>query len=411
MSRPLIVAGSALGCALAFAAGFLAGRGDEGADRDAAALSAAEMDAELRAAIRNPDTLKGYFDEARLLAALDARTLSGALEAIEEEHPSDEQLRAFARAWARIDGLAAFERTQSWLPERSRAAAPVALQEWASQDPAAALFALRSLGERQEADLVAAVAVGWARSGEPGLADYISGLSERRVQQTVLNRVFQHHARASRDEEALRWADSILASPAYSSDFKRLVLERALFYGGGRDPAAAAQWVGTQIGNEYASRAARLVVADWLPTDPDAALAWMEALPAEGNPGQAFTWGYMRWLESDRAAAEAWLRATPLTPLLFGAASRYARRLAAESPDAALAWCEGIADAKEREECLVGVGAVWYRSDPKAASDWLAQSGLPDGARQRIVQSRAPRGTAARGRLPGGMRPRVGNPR
>ncbi|MHC4934558.1 MAG: hypothetical protein ACYTGV_20500 [Planctomycetota bacterium] len=350
-----------IGIVAALAIGSAAGcdRGEAG--RAVSAPSAAKMEAGMRAAIRNPDQVEGYIDQARLVALLDAENLSGARTAFEEEVPTDAQLRPFVRAWARIDAPGAFEGVRAWPEERSQTAT-AALEEWAAQDPSAALLA-------------------------------------RRIQQIPLNRVFQELARTSRLEDTWRWADSILESPQYSSDFKLLVLERALFHNAGVDPASAAQWLDSHLGNDYARRAARLVVGEWMQTDPDAALAWATSLPEEGKPGDAVSWGYMQWFDADREAAEAWIRATPLTPVLWGAAERFARRLAKDDPENAASWCEQLTEAEPHNTCIASVGELWARSDRDAAAAWLAESDLPEADRERILRPRGGPAGEARGQM------------
>ena len=401
MRKAMIIA-IAAGLTLGFAAG--CDRGEAG--RAASVLSAAEMEAALRAVIRNPDQVEGYIEQGRLVARLDAENLSGARTAFEEEVPTDDQRRAFVRAWARIDGAGAFDASRAWRAERRQWAMPIALEEWAVQDPSAALLALRSLGGEPDELLVAALALGWFRSGEPGAIDYVAGLPHRRIQQGPLNRIFRQLARTSRLEDTWRQADSMLENPEYSSDLKLLIFERALFHNVGRDPAHAARWVDSHLGSGYARRAARLVMGEWFQTDPAAALAWAESLPAEGAPNEAVSWGYMRWFDADREAAAAWLDATPLTPVLWGAVGRYARRLAKEDPEKAASWCEQLPETEPRHKCVASVGELWVRSDREAAAAWLAESDLPEEERSRILSLRGrPRGALGPAGQAGMQRP------
>jgi hypothetical protein len=67
------------------------------------------------------------------------------------------------------------------------------------------------------------------------------------------------------------------------------------------------------------------------------------------------------------------------------AISGFATGYAWQDPQTAIAWAQDIGDPVLRESSLTRAGQAFYRRDPDAAMDWLAQSGLPEEARQRVL--------------------------
>jgi len=59
--------------------------------------------------------------------------------------------------------------------------------------------------------------------------------------------------------------------------------------------------------------------------------------------------------------------------------SSFAREIAREDPESALAWSGVITDEKRRAETMVRVGRDWIRRDKQAFGDWLGQNDVPAG--------------------------------
>ena len=66
-----------------------------------------------------------------------------------------------------------------------------------------------------------------------------------------------------------------------------------------------------------------------------------------------------------------------------GFADGYAR----QDPETAIAWASDISDPTLRNQSLTRAGQSYFRRNPKAAAEWLANSGLPSEV-QKAIQSR-----------------------
>lgn len=344
----------------------------------------------LREALRAPDPLSGLAALTGHLEALDAEGISNALESFESLRASEEELRLFAIAWSRFDAPAAFDRIRTWSRAAQIASVPAVIETWAAQDVAAARGAVDALEDRWLLEpAVIALAVGWSRSGEPGLVEYLAALSSR-TRQKVINRLLWKRLKREPAEALMAWVDALPAA----GEGRRLIFEKAVWQIAEYEPEAAAAWLDTHADQPYARRAARLVAAYYLRLDTDGALAWLDSLPATPERDEALEWGFLRWLGQEPQQAEAWIRSSDVTPLLWPAVRGYARRLVQSSPEEGMTWCGKISDAEQQLSCQLDVADSWLRRDPEAALVWLARSELPPELRRlaREAPERLPRG-------------------
>ncbi len=108
---------------------------------------------------------------------------------------------------------------------------------------------------------------------------------------------------------------------------------------GAREPAAAAQWVGTLPAGPAQKEAALGLIGAWVGQSPQAAAQWIESLPAGGTRDAA-----------TGALADA---------------------LAGADPEAATAWLAQIGDPAARQSAARQVFRSWARTDADGARNWL----------------------------------------
>ena len=303
------------------------------------------------------------------------------------------ELQLFFDAWARFDGLAAFEYARH-VPFVLQAgiAQEAALYSWAVHDALAAKLAAEQAAADQprQADVFyRALVRGWALSAQPGLRDYV--LSHADVGKLVLFALPQVYQREGVDG-LLQWSGDLLqASSSYGARMKTFRLTvRTL---GFRTPRQVIPFVLAHYGEDYAKYGPRVLTESWLRHDPEAALEWLRNEAPEQARPEALSLAIGTWLTQDRAAALQWLESRPIEDTYYlPAFDAVAKRVAKRDPRAALEWCrrgprEGLATG-----CLRQVAIAWYRKDAVAAGLWLEQeSGLPVEDRVEI-RARASRG-------------------
>jgi hypothetical protein len=153
----------------------------------------------------------------------------------------------------------------------------------------------------------------------------------------------------------------------------------------------------------------------WGVSDPEAALAWAQALPdahesnlanravclslSQRDPAAAvercakndfegeadFQGIFQAWAQSDPASAGEWLDAQPASARLDRLRQRYVHVLAKTNPQEALRMTEeGFTVPADRDEAVLAVLHQWGLQDPNAARDW-AGSYAPDELKARAL--------------------------
>jgi hypothetical protein len=389
-------------CAAMTLAGFAVARF---AGSPQAAPTPSELAAAIRSAIGEGDVLERTRRAASLLVHLDPANL------LEVVAVYDEMLavlapcavRPFVAAWARFDPADALDHVLAWPPGmQRRAGVEAALEGWARRDPPTAQLAFEGAAAnypRLRERLFGGLVAGWASSDREGLDGYIADLPEA-SQKRATGIVAKARMRTGGADATLRWADSILADPAYDEAFKREIFVRATRAVTRQLPERGAAWVLEHAGKDYAEDRLRIVAELWGGRDARAALGWLSGQAAGTPRDQAVREAFLSWLKSDAADAEAWLASESPTPFHDPALLAYARHLSGSAPEEAIGWCERLLDPDRGQRCFSAVSTRWYRQDTAAAEEWLQQSPLDEEARSKVRTraklGRGPQGPRAR---------------
>jgi hypothetical protein len=391
--------------ALGFGTGYQIGLSRQQADKAAAPqpravapAAPAGLPAGIQEALANPDRLERSLEIARLLERLGPESVTEVTAAYDASfvEVGDIAVVLLAQWWARQDPEGAF----AWAQRERMAGKSMVVAEvvraWAERDPEEAARAVDGM-PRQELrrDSVDALVRGWNDSGNPGLMEYLSGLSRGIERQRALSVVARRKVYRDGLDEAFRWAEALPDDP---DRFKLNVFRRVATWAAELDPQEAGAWAARHGQEEYGKGLYRRVGTRWARHDPAAAMKWLSTLPpgAERDAGVQET--YRTWLSRDSAAAKDWLRAAELEPWLEPALALYVKSIARESPEEALEWSALIGDAERRREATIKIGQHWHRVDPEAARAWLDRSGLPEKDREWILNP--PRGGRGRGAAP-----------
>jgi hypothetical protein len=337
----------------------------------------------LNQALRDPNPIMRRLAFAKLLESMTPENASGIREQLVAIGTAPDQWRDFHYAWGALDGKAAFE-SASNSPELDLAAT---MTGWAAANPAAALALLDNLpaalqGQREE--LVASVVEGLADNNRALATDYVLQLARDGNGQAanLIGIVTDETLRAEGPEAASRWSETLPAGPLKGNAMVRVAnaYVRA-------NPEAAARWVAGFANEDYAASAIEQTGEGWARTDPLAAVGWLETLPPGNGQAAGLRAAFGDWEDSDPAAASQYLSKMPLSPQRDSSISGFATGYAWQNPQLAIQWAQQITDPALRESSLTQAGRAFYRRDPNGALAWMENSGLPETARQQMLQS------------------------
>jgi hypothetical protein len=274
-------------------------------------------------------------------------------------------------------------------------------------------------GTQTDKSDMAPTLAGWAAANPAAARAWFQGLDPKSDQ----------HAGSGSLKEALVHGLAI-ASPSAASEYvialgengdrdakrmMRIIAEKVMQSGGSGE---AATWATALPAGELRGQALYEVARTRAREDPASAAAWATRLAGDPNSanityGISMEWGgrdgaaTVRWLESlagDQSAAYgaalgSWTRSDPL------AASQYIADMTPssgrdqaigglvsshrwEDPAAAVAWAGQISDPQRRQEVLAQAAEAYVRKDPAGAAAWLPASGLPEETVQRLQRRR-----------------------
>lgn len=397
LGRVVAVLVAALALLLGYWIGYRSGRIDAIALRSrvtSTAPAASGSEADLRAALAEPDPLVRAKQVAAVLASADPASLERVRAAYGDAllDAGDVELVLLAEWWAGFDPEGALDwatgQRISWHPSVITAV----FRAWARRDPQGAAQGRAEL--RDEKLTVASqigIVRGWQESGRPGLEDYLATLPPGGDGTARAIEAFARGALAAGEPEiAMDWAAGLPDGEARGIDASKgnavsRVAEALLEW----DPDRVAAWVAGVRGDSYSTLLLVRFGTLWAQTDGAAALAWLGSLPPNRDHRGAVQEAFRSWFFHDPDAARAWIRSSEIAPWMDPAISQYAILDAREHPDAALEWSKRIADSELRERTQAKIGSVWLSTRPDDGEALIASAGFPDPVQRRIERFRA----------------------
>ncbi len=386
------------GCLLAaggFALGhYPASRGEPEGSSPAPAASAGEAEVAIFEAVREPDAFARAARLATLLPSIGPAAVP-AVEAALKDRSIDRgaiETELLLRYWATHDPAAAGVWATTDSPFAYRfGLILVAVELWAKVDPEAAAQQVRAMGPGRGPNIDAAeiaLVRGWFDSRKPGLVDYIRDLGLTDEQLRALALLARRTIQRDGPEAAIRWAEAL---PDGDPRFKLgafLQLAQELAYA---DPAAAVAFCDEHCQGAFGDGLREMVVTGWGGRDGAAAMQWLASLPAGTERDRSVDAAFRAWWRQDGKGLFEWMDAmgpAGIPPWLKPAAGLYAMGIHWERPLEAIQWAEQIEDEQKRELALITIARHWREKDESASEAWLAQSGLSEEARR---QARIPR--------------------
>jgi hypothetical protein len=314
--------GPLLGIALAgLVAGFLAGSAaSRPRPAPVAAPGAEAMRSEVAAALRVPGTLSRAQALARQMARLGPENVSGAARAFEEvivsTRPCD--LRALMHTWASFAPAESFEYGLGLTADAKRRHALMeSAHQWALRGGAleAREYVQSVPGDRTRRDALSGLVRGWVRSGDvDGVTRYLARRREGSSRVLLTTDVVYTVLRREGPEALVRWADAIPSDAP--NGFKREAFRGALLALAALRPDLAVSWWETQAETPWAQESLWVLALQWIPEDPDGAMAWLRSLPSSRVRDEAIRQALRRWYDTEREAALGWMVRNELPPQL-----------------------------------------------------------------------------------------------
>jgi hypothetical protein len=344
-----------------------------------------------RAALSDPDWIARGFTISVYLAQLDSAQLPAAIDVVEDRRRwmTQDELRLFMIAWARIDAPGAFSRALEW-PDHTRSkGAGAALYAWALVDPNAAREAMERQDDAELRQLlVDRLVAAWAHgSDKQGATEFVAGLGHSKKRERYTS-VLAREVYAGGPDALIAWADALVKGP--HAKYGAVAFGKAAGVLAQDDPERAARWVEANIGRSWAFDAPSIVGRHWADGDPIAALTWLRTLSRGRARDRAVAMTFRHWLLDRPIEAEDWLGAEPRDRTIDTARALLIRHLAPTSPSAARDALELIADPLIREESVVQIAWSWRRNDPAAADAWMEEFELSDEAKALISSKQRP---------------------
>jgi hypothetical protein len=221
----------------------------------------------------------------------------------------------------------------------NRSLSAIVIQDYARQNPQAALDALRSLPAGQLSDLYPAVFRVWAEENPSAAAAGVSSLP-----------------------------------PSYN-------LSRAQFAIAGawaaQDPDAALAWVKTLPAGPTQNNAMKSVLQTMSAVDPASAASYAINLPADSSRDNLLSNIAYSWAQQDPAGLLTWADDN-LTGTAFDTAAITAlQQMSNTNPEAAATTLAQLSDPNVVNKAIPALATNWAKQDPQAAMAW-AQSLSPD---------------------------------
>ncbi len=291
----------------------------------------------------------------------------------------------FARSLASklLAGLASTEPVralalaQAGGPELLRAAQSELFRAWADHDPAAAVLALGpALLEANKTEWYVQEALGkWTARDPRGALDWICGQAGPGPDKTrhMLRLLTWNAVGEDGKTDPRPFAEALASRTDLGGQLE--LLSSLLWSWSAKAPDAALAWLDSLP--DAARRADLLERAtnNYFPDNPERNLPLALHLPPGTNRDSRVATILGNWASADPDAALAWLRDHD-DPSLAGAAARVqgtlVGALAATDPAAALARWQELPDGEARSAAVPVIAKAWARTDPAAASRWLA---------------------------------------
>ena len=348
-------------------------------------LAAEDLKQRTTTILADPDPIQRLITVTDLISRAEPAARPAFVEAVEESalDGGEPEVVVLGLWWARFDPDGALRWTRNEWRARFGSVIGAVYRGWAHNAPEQALAQaqkVRFLGQRRLA--VEAALAGWDESGRAGLSEAAAPLilgSEPWAGDVLARR----RVGALGPEGALRWLESLENAELRQAMVGAVAEAGAAIEGGA---SVVARWAGPRItGVDHRTGLPVRIGRQWVRYDPEAAIAWLEALPAgvDRDEGVAGTFG--AWMARDGRGAFAWAEHTPLERWNEPAMAAYARsKVVYGGATDGLATVARFSNPDLRDITTIEIIVAWLNQDRPAALAWLAEANLSEGLLNRV---------------------------
>lgn len=295
--------------------------------------------------------------------------------------------------WASVDpaGAARFSVEKASLLYRL-AAVLSTYGQWAKVDPTAALVPLNTWFDtyRDLNDVLPRALVrGWYAAGDPPeLWAYISSESIGIFRQRLISTYVRTRLREEGPGPVTAWA---VALPDSDQRLKLAVYRQMASHLPQVSLPAALEWCDQHCDGEYGADVRNIIARRWVVAEGGIAIEWLADRPESHDRNLGIRTAFAAWAVRDEPAALAWAGAwvdAGSPEWLAAIYPVYARRLAGQDPEAAIALAEQIEKENERLIVLTDVAHTWRSIDPVAADAWIEMSPLTAAQREQARKAK-----------------------
>jgi hypothetical protein len=343
---------------------------------------------DLEAALLDTNLISRNQRIANVMRGLNAENIKHALELMKGKSMRDgttrEAWRMLLYSWAKFDPQNALGYAAANSDGRSQwFAVETIMNSWGEDNfNSAARWVVNDADPKIQSMALNALVLGYSNKNPAEAAKFVAGLAPD-LGHPMFRQVAERFAESD-PVGAAAWVDLLPPGSARGQAIERVADRWAR-----RDPKAAGDWVARHAGEKEANDAGRRVAIRMAEADPNQAMQWTASLPDGDVRNTAQRAAMSKWAQQNAEGAADWINRLPSDYNADPLVEVYARQVARNSPEDALAAAESIADPKRRQEWTLRLAQYWSQRDSKAAAAWLANSSLSES--QRLAITMAPR--------------------
>jgi hypothetical protein len=258
-------------------------------------------------------------------------------------------------------------------------------------DPTAAALFVADAPTSKENYRIAmrALIVGWFRSRQPGLEEYIRAMEPSIQRQRALTTYFKEMIRRDGLDGAIRWAEALPDTEQMDRKYKLSAHRRLMSELARSDMDIAIEWCDAQCDGPFGDGLRGRLVQIWAAYDTDAARAWLVTQPAGEQRDAATVMLFETWMVHDRDALASYMAGLTRQGMenvprwIAPFAASYALWISWDYPEKALSWAELIEPEQKRRTTRVTIVRRWLNQDEPAAEAWIEQSSFTQDERDR----------------------------
>jgi hypothetical protein len=348
-----------------------------------------EMASALHAAFVEPDPLVRATEMDRLVNALDAENLPGAISVYREFSRRSKTLGVFNffAHWAKIDVDGLADEIESWPDEDGRGqGVGWVTYEFAVQDGIGrAITYYEGLSNRFQLVTGYRLVEGAINSGqEDALVEWISAMDDEDARKRLAQNIVLKLLRERADEGLLSFFESVPADA--SNGFKRQVYLEVSDKLTRYSVESGLAFYDAHKHEEYARKGMMRMVGAWIDVDPMAALGWVENLEVGEERSRVLEAALDRWATQDEAAAIEWTRKQLPSPIVDRLNRRFTGSLTIRKPGLAVKLARAISDDEMRRSALRRFARYWFNRKPEETRVWLVEGGLSEIEAEAMIE-------------------------